>query len=822
MKQTSWKYGPLMLWCIAIALHETPTAARASAWTTSTPAQCIDTAAQADTVSAPQLGIAPLDAVIDAMTVEEKVYLLVGAGTSATDLEAAIIGQTRKLVPGAAGTTFPIERLGIPAIVFADGPAGLRISPTRDSTDQTFYATQFPIGTQLASTWDTALVRRVGRAMGHEVHEYGVDVLLGPGTNLQRNPLNGRNFEYYSEDPLLTGKIGVAMVRGIQQQHVGVSIKHFAANNQETNRLNNSSIVDPRTLREMYLRPFEIIVKEADPWTIMSSYNKLNGTYTAERVDLLTTVLRDEWGYKGVVVSDWLGADNTFRNVYAGCDLLMPGLPKQREEMLEAIRQGRLSLEDVDRNVKHVLELILRSPHFARYPFSNQPDLKASAAIAREAAADGMVLLSNRDNTLPLAPSIRKAALFGVSSYDLLPGGTGSGTVNSAYTVSLDEGLAAAGIRPEKKLQQTYRQYIIDDKASLPAPKRWWEHHFRPQARPMFVSDTEIARQARTQDVAIITIGRICGELFDRIVGKDYYLSDLELSLIRRVSDAFHAAGKKVIVVLNIGGPVETASWKALPDAILVAWLPGQEGGHAITDVLTGKTNPSGRLPMSFAVRYEDDPTAANFPHREDLDIEVFHESLSTNHTLPYTGTPNLDYTIYEEGVFVGYRYFDTRNVAVSYPFGYGLSYTTFTFQDLTRTRTSDGFRVRCTVTNTGKRPGREVAQLYVAAPGKDMPKPAKELKAFAKTKLLQPGESQTLELLLSDDLLASFNAEANRWQLEGGTYRFLIGASSADIRLQTSIEIDAANLHTVHPVLQLPDLETLTAAPASDASNQK
>ena len=816
MKKLTGKYGSLMLLFATVSAIGTPSPTLSAALVQPTSVQ------QTDTASAPQLGIAPLQEVIDAMTLEEKVYLLVGAGTSATDLEAAIIGQTRKLVPGAAGTTFPIERLGIPAIVFADGPAGLRISPKRDSTDQTFYATQFPIGTQLAATWDTALVRRVGLAMGNEVHEYGVDVLLGPGMNLQRNPLNGRNFEYYSEDPLLTGKIGVAMVKGIQQQHVGVSIKHFAANNQETNRLNNSSMVDPRTLREMYLRPFEIIVKEADPWTIMSSYNKLNGTYPAERVDLLTTVLRDEWGYKGVVVSDWLGADNTLRNVYAGCDLLMPGLPKQREEMLKAIQQGLLSLEDVDRNVKYVLELILRSPHFARYPFSNQPDLKASAAIAREAAADGMVLLSNRENTLPLASSVRKAALFGVSSYDLLPGGTGSGTVNSAYTISLDEGLAAAGIRPEKKLQQTYRQYIIDDKAALPAPKRWWEHQIRPQAHQMIVSDAEITRQARTQDVAVITIGRICGELFDRIVGTDYYLSEVELSLIRRVSDAFHAVGKKVIVVLNIGGPVETASWKAIPDAILVAWLPGQEGGHAIADVLTGKTTPNGRLPMSFAVRYEDDPTAANFPHREDLDIETFHESLSTNHTLPYTGTKNLDYTIYEEGVFVGYRYFDTRNVAVSYPFGYGLSYTTFTFRDMNLTREPDGFRIHCTLTNTGKRPGREVAQLYVAAPGKEMPKPAKELKAFAKTKLLQPGESQTLELFLSNDLLASFNAEANRWQIEGGTYRFLIGASSADIRLQTTAEIEAADLNKVYPVLTLPDLETLSATTSSAQPAQK
>lgn len=818
MKRNAQRYGSLVL--ALAALCTTDLSARTT-FSTITDVASVSQAASTNKpcqqeAKAPQLGIDPLQDVIDAMTIEEKVYLLVGAGTSATDLEAAIIGQTRKLVPGAAGTTFPIARLGIPAIVFADGPAGLRISAKRDSTDQTFYATQFPIGTQLAATWDTSMVRRVGNAIGNEVHEYGVDVILGPGMNLQRNPLNGRNFEYYSEDPLLTGKIGVAMVKGIQQKQVGVSIKHFAANNQETNRLNNSSIVDPRTLREMYLRPFEIIVKEADPWTIMSSYNKLNGEFAAERTDLLTTVLRNEWGYKGAVISDWLGADDAPRNIYAGCDLLMPGLPNQREELLAAIREGKLSLRDVDRNVKHVLELILRSPHFAKYPFSDKPDLKASAAIARTAAADGMVLLSNQDNTLPLASSIRKAAIFGVSSYDLLPGGTGSGTVNSAYTVSVDQGLAAAGIRPDKKLQQTYQQYIVADKATLPAPKRWWEHHIRPQARQMEVSDAEIARAARTQDVAIITIGRICGELFDRIVGTDYYLSDMELGLIRRVSEAFHAVGKKCIVVLNIGGPVETASWKIIPDAILVAWLPGQEGGHAIADVLTGKATPAGKLPMSFSIRYEDEPTAANFPHREDLDIEVFHESLSTNHTLPYTGTKNLDYTIYEEGVFVGYRYFDTKNVAVSYPFGYGLSYTTFQYDDMTLTREGDQFRITCKITNTGKLQGREVAQLYVAAPGKDMIKPAKELKAFAKTDLLQPGQAQTLTMYVPVETLASFDTESSSWQLEGGTYKFLIGASSADIQLAKTADLEAACIEKVHDVLLPPD-----SIPAADQAAQ-
>lgn len=694
----------------------------------------------------------------------------------------------------------------MPAIVFADGPAGIRISATRDSTAQTFYATQFPIGTLLAATWDTVLVRRVGNAMGEEVHEYGADVLLGPGMNLQRNPLNGRNFEYFSEDPLLTGKIAAAIVNGIQQQGVGTSVKHFVANNQETNRLNNNTIVPTRALREMYLRPFEIVVKEAQPWTIMTSYNKLNGTYTAERADLLTTVLRDEWGFKGLVTSDWLGGVNPVWSVQAGNDLLMPGLAKQRDSILKAIRLGTLSLHDVDRNVQRVLELILRSPHYAKYTFSNTPDLKASAAVARESAAEGMVLLKNDGTALPLPAQARKAALFGVTSYDFIPGGTGSGTVNSAYTVSLAQGLAAAGIKPDKKLQLAYESHIAAEKATRPAPKRWWAKQLRPQVSQMEVSDAEIARLARTQDAAVITIGRISGELLDRIASTDYNLSEAEHRLIERVCDAFHKAGKKAVVVLNICGPVETASWKARPDAILVAWLPGQEGGHAVADVLTGKVSPSGKLPMSFAMRYEDDPTAPNFPHREDYDTVTLHESMSTNHTLPDTGSKNLDYTIYDEGVFVGYRYFDTSGKEVSYPFGYGLGYTTFGYGGLDIARDGDDYRITCTIRNTGARAGREVVQLYVSAPGKDMPKPAKELRAFARTGLLQPGADETVTLRVPAASLASFDEASSSWRTEGGTYTFRVGASSADIRLSGTADVEAACVETVHPVILPPE----------------
>ena len=738
-----------------------------------------------------------IDEVVSAMTLEEKVHLVIGCGMS--------MGSDTKF-PGTAGRTYDIPRLGIPSAYLADGPHRLAMAAKREFDSRTYHATEFPSSTTVAATFNPDAAHKVGRTLGMEVKDYGLDVLLAPGVNLMRNVLCGRNHEYYSEDPVLAGKMAAAYINGVQSRGTGTCLKHFAVNNQETNRLNNNTIVPTRALREMYLRPFEIVVKEAQPWTIMTSYNKLNGTYTAERADLLTTVLRDEWGFKGLVTSDWLGGVNPVWSVQAGNDLLMPGLAKQRDSILKAIRLGTLSLHDVDRNVQRVLELILRSPHYAKYTFSNTPDLKASAAVARESAAEGMVLLKNDGTALPLPAQARKAALFGVTSYDFIPGGTGSGTVNSAYTVSLAQGLAAAGIKPDKKLQLAYESHIAAEKAARPAPKRWWAKQLRPQVSQMEVSDAEIARLARTQDAAVITIGRISGELLDRIASTDYNLSEAEHRLIERVCNAFHKAGKKTVVVLNVCGPVETASWKARPDAILVAWLPGQEGGHAVADVLTGKVSPSGKLPMSFAMRYEDDPTAPNFPHREDYDTVTLHESMSTNHTLPDTGSKNLDYTIYDEGVFVGYRYFDTSGKEVSYPFGYGLGYTTFGYGGLDIARDGDDYRITCTIRNTGARAGREVVQLYVSAPGKDMPKPAKELRAFARTGLLQPGADETVTLRVPAASLASFDEASSSWRTEGGTYTFRVGASSADIRLSGTADVEAACVETVHPVILPPE----------------
>lgn len=523
----------------------------------------------------PQLGKSSLDEVIGAMTLEEKAHLVVGTGMAGFSGDSAVIGATKKLVPGAAGTTYPIERLGIPAVVLADGPAGLRIDPKREGDSATYYCTHFPIGTLLASTWDQELVESVGRSIGNEVLEYGADVLLAPALNIHRNPLCGRNFEYYSEDPVVSGKIAAAYVRGVQSNGVGTSIKHFAVNNQETNRMATDAHVSPRALREIYLKGFEITVKESAPWTVMSSYNYLNGVYTSENKELQTTMLRDEWGFKGMVMTDWFGGKDAVAQMVAGNDMLQPGLPKQYEAIVKGVQDGALDEAILNQNVKRILEMILQTPRFKGYEYSNKPDLKAHAAVTRQSATEGMVLLKNDNGALPLAADVKNVALFGCTSYDFIAGGTGSGNVNRAYTVSLLDGLKNAGYVVDEALKNSYEAYLKTEKERLSKDKKEW---FMPDTRPaeMAVSAQVIREQAAKADVALVTLGRTSGEFLDRMVA-DFNLTKEEQNMLKAVSDAFHAAGKKVVVVLNIGGVIETASWKSAPDAILCAWQARRE-----------------------------------------------------------------------------------------------------------------------------------------------------------------------------------------------------------------------------------------------------
>ncbi len=732
----------------------------------------------------PQLGVDPIDKVVSAMTLDEKLNVLIGSQGNVKSDAKVTIGNASDLVPGAAGQLNAIPRLGIPSTILADGPAGLRINPTRTGTDKTYYCTHFPINTVMSSTWNTSLVETVGKATGSEVKHYGVDVILAPSTNIHRNPLNGRNFEYYSEDPLLSGKICAAMVRGVQSNGVGTSLKHFALNNHETNRSGVDVIGSPRTFREIYLKPFEIAVKEAHPWTVMTSYNKINGTMASERCDLVTEILRHEWGFDGMVVTDWFGGENAVAQMEAGNDLLMPGKLSQREDIKKAVLNGHLSLEIVDRNVKHILQYILKTPRFKGYQADDNPDLKANAIVTRNAATEGIVLLKNLKNVLPINNKVKNVALFGRTSYDFIAGGSGSGNVNHAYVVSLLEGLSNTGFSIDGNLKAAYEAYIPEQKKLLPVPTgrlaALLPKHLIPE---MSLDDKVLEQSAKDNDIAIVTIGKTSGEFADRKLTDDFNLSAAEQEMLSKVSKAFHAKGKKVVVILNVCGVIETKSWADKADAVVVAWLPGQEGGNSVADILTGKVSPSGRLPMTWPLSYADVPSKDDFPDTDNVSDEDLMNVMTAKDDNKEP-VKNFDYVEYNDGIYVGYRHYTTRNVPVAYPFGYGLSYTQFKYGKPEITTDAEGnVKVSVEVKNTGKMAGKEVVQVYVSAPGKDMDKPERELKGFAKTGSLQPGESEKVTIDIPYRDLASFNETDSQWQVEAGEYKVLVAKNAADTK---------------------------------------
>lgn len=745
----------------------------------------------------PQLTKDNIDEVVAAMTLEEKATLLVGSGWGSMTAGSMTASAT-VLVPGAAGTTRSIERLGIPSTVLADGPAGLRISPTRANDPNTYFCTGFPVGTVLASMWDTERVEELTTAMGNEVLEYGADVLLAPGMNLHRNPLCGRNFEYFSEDPFLTGKTAAAYINGIQSNGVGVSVKHFAANNQEVNRMENDSRVSQRALRELYLKGFEIAVKEADPWTVMSSYNKINGEYTQQSHGLLTTVLRDEWGFDGIVMTDWGTKEGTVKAVNAGNDLMEPGMQVEIDRIIAAVKAGEISQEQLDKNVRNMLTYIVKTPRFNKYQYSNKPEIETHAKLVREAAPEGMVLLEN-NGVLPLK-DVKKVALYGTGSYDFIAGGTGSGNVNKPYIRNVAEGLTVNGLEVNSAIREWYEQYITYSKTSLKNNGAGGILLGDPVISEMAVSREFIEKMEPVTDIAIFTLSRNAGEGGDRYaLDGDWTLTGQERELIQTLADVYHAAGKQFVVVLNIGGVIETASWKHIPDAILLAWTPGQEGGYAVADILCGKANPSGKLPMTFPVSYLDIPSSANFPY--------CHKNVQRGEWDFLWGGKKkqqrcVDYTEYNEGIYVGYRYFQTAGAPVSYPFGYGKSYTTFEYSKPVVKATDKGFTATITVKNTGAVAGKESVQLYVAAPAGGLEKPAFELKGFAKTKELAPGESQTLTIDVCRYTLASFNEANSAWETAAGTYKVMFGANAADIRGTAVYKLKKAESWKVNNVL--------------------
>ncbi|MCK5776524.1 MAG: glycoside hydrolase family 3 C-terminal domain-containing protein [Bacteroidales bacterium] len=737
---------------------------------------------------------------ISQMTLEEKIGMLVGDGRF---IPKEIIKADEVIeVPVAnINSEMLIPRLSLSTTALTDGPSGINKGAAPKGAKDYTYTTAFPTGTLLAATWNTELVGNIGDAFGNELIEYGYDLILGPGLNLHRNPKGGRNFEYYSEDPLLSGKMTASIVNGIQSNGVGATLKHFLANNQESNRRKYNAVISQRALRELYLRGFEIAIKESNPKAIMTTYNKLNGFYTPEMPALLQDVVRTEWGFDGLFMTDFdMKYGDAVAQVKAGISMIMSGSKSEYDEITKAVKNKVLDESTLDENLFYNMMLKLNSPSMKGYIPSLKPDLEAHAKTARKAAGEGMVLLKNNQNTLPFNKN-KTLAVFGKISYHLIGVGHGSGEVRSSkYEISVNEGLKAAGFTVIEEMEERYLAFIEKTKREnivpsyFDTPKHRKDNgvignqapaHFKNRlvaySKEQRVTKDEIKKYESESYAAIITLGRSAGENYE-----NGYLpiTEIELDLLRDINEVFHAAGKKVIVVLNVPGVWETASWRDYADAILLAWQPGQEGGHAVADILSGKVNPSGKLPDSFPMKYEDVPSASTFPG------------------LPIEAPVNSFYT---EGIYVGYRYYNSFDVPTAYEFGYGLSYTTFNYSDLKLSSNSFSSKMKVTITvkNTGKVAGKEVVQLYLSAPQNMIEKPVQELKGFAKTKLLKPGESQQVSFELDERSLASFWSGISAWVADKGDYEVRIGASSKDIKFKASFNLGKEIIvEKVHDVL--------------------
>ena len=705
------------------------------------------------------------------MTLEEKIQFVVGVGMLNHK------DNPKGKVYGAAGETMEIERLGIPRTSYADGPAGLRIHPDREGDSRKYHTTAFPVETMLASTWNRELLRKVGEAMGREVAEYGIDILLAPAVNIHRNPLCGRNFEYYSEDPLLSAEMAVAFVQGVQSQGVGACVKHFVANEQETNRMTIDTVVSERALREIYLRPFEIVIRKARPWTVMSSYNKLCASHTSQSEWLLTKILREEWGFEGFVMTDWFAGDDAVKQIEAGNDLIMPGRSFQYfanrgsevAEIRRAIEGGELSLDVLEERIKAILKVLIKTPAFNSYEYSNSPDLDAHACISYEAGCEGVVLLKN-EKALPITAGT-PFVVFGTGQLETIRGGTGSGETHPRYTISLLDGIIKRGLAADREVVEFYRKKIEELRGGdYRISYGQWNEEIRPKLPENLFERAELEELSERNEAALVVISRISGEGKDRRLEKgDYYLTDDELELITGVSQAFRKKGKKVVGILNVGSPIEVQSWIDLFDGILLLWQPGQEAGRILADVIGGHVNPSGKLPTTFPNHYADVPSRS----------------------FPGEPADNPSVVSYDEGIYVGYRYYETFRVELAFEFGFGLSYTDFEYSDLKIERDGEELSVSFNVKNTGGAAGKEVSQLYVKAPKGKIDKPRIELRGFEKTELLQPGEEERLTVTLPVDEIASF--DGYRWIIEQGDYEFLIGSSSRDIRLTGRIRLRTA-----------------------------
>jgi beta-glucosidase len=649
--------------------------------------------------------------------------------------------------------TAPVPRLGIPAITLSDGPHGLRRQPEQGDhvgISGSLPATCFPTASALGSSFDPELVRRIGEALGEEARAQDVQVVLGPGINIKRSPLCGRNFEYFSEDPLVSGVLGAALVAGVQSRGVGASVKHYAANNQETDRLRVSAGVDERTLREIYLPGFERVVTQARPWTVMCAYNKVNGTYASEHTWLLTDVLRGEWGFDGLVVSDWGAVHDRVAALAAGLDLEMPpDLGVSDAAIVAAVRSGALDEELLDRAADRVLRLVERARAGAAASDGGPPAFDADAhhALARAAAAECAVLLKNEDALLPLQPAAGETiAVIGEFARTARFQGAGSSQVNpTRVDVALDALRAAAPGGVEVTFAAGFGIGSSESDAAL--------------------AEEAVALAARA-DTVVAFLGLPAA---DESEGFDRAHIDLpanQTALLERLA----GANPRVVVVLANGSAVRLSTWEQHARAVLESWLAGQAAGAAVADLLLGAANPSGRLAETLPLRLEDTPSYLNFPGEEG-------------------------HVRYGEGIFVGYRGYDALERAVSYPFGHGLSYTRFAYADLDVQVTGDAevgdlaVAVSCRISNTGQRRGKEVAQLYVGDPAASVARPPRELKSFAKVDLA-PGDSETVTFRLDARDLSYWSGGASGWVLEPGQFALAVGASSRDLRLTTTIDV--------------------------------
>jgi beta-glucosidase len=644
--------------------------------------------------------------------------------------------------------TTPVESAGLPAITVADGPHGVRLQTDPDEMLRGQPATCFPPAVATASTWDPDLLRRMGEALGDECRAMDVAVLLGPGINLKRSPLGGRNFEYFSEDPLLAGVLATAWVSGLQSRNVGASLKHFAVNSQETDRLRVSADVDERTLREMYLSAFKRVITQARPWTVMCAYNKVNGVYASQNHWLLTEVLRNEWGFEGVLVSDWGAVADRVAAVAAGLDLTMPGPDDAGDRDLEeALATGRLDSAQLARAAGRVAALVERAA--ARLP--GDYDQAAHHALAREIACRAIVLLKNDGGLLPLAAD-GTGTIAVIGEFARTPRYQGGGSSQITPT-RLDDALTEITAATEATVLFA-PGYLTGDSAAQESAAQDGETEAQEDENLL----AEAVALAAASDVALVFVGSE-----HETEGADRDGIDLpaaHLALIEEVAKA----NPRTVVILSNGAVLATAPWDITVPAVVEGWLLGQAGGGAVADVIFGRVNPSGRLAETIPLRIQDHPSYLDFPGEHG-------------------------HVRYGEGLFVGYRGFDAREQEVAYPFGFGLSYTTFGYGQATATATEQGIEIHVPVTNTGERDGREVVQVYVSFPGSAVSRARRELKAFASVPLTA-GETKDVVLTIDRDDLAYWDTRLNRWVVEGGEYHCAVGASSRDLRTTAVVEV--------------------------------